>query len=509
MHQIFLHGKVRVRFAPSPTGPLHLGGVRTALYDYLFAKHNGGDFILRIEDTDTQRYVPGSEEYIMEALEWIGMVPDESPKHGGPYAPYRQSERRDIYDRYTEQILKTDYAYLAFDTPEELDQIRAEFEAKGDVFAYNYETRNRLRNSISLPEEEVKKLLEEKTPYVIRFKMPLDRIINLNDIIRGKFSVNTNTLDDKVLVKNDGMPTYHFANIIDDHEMKITHVIRGEEWLPSMALHVLLYEAMGWDAPEFAHLSLILKPEGKGKLSKRDGDKFGFPVFPLNFTDPATGNTSAGYREEGYLPEAFINMVAMLGWSPADNKEIVSMDEMIKEFDLNKVHKAGARFSAEKAKWFNQQYLQLMSNEAILPEFKKVLAENNVEVSDEKALKIIGLMKERATFVKDIYNDGKFFFHAPESFDEKASKKAWSPETAVLMQELTEAISSLDFKAEIIKESIHHLAEAKGLGMGKVMMPLRLSLVGELKGPDVPDLMEMIGKEETISRINKAIETLK
>lgn len=501
--------KVRVRFAPSPTGPLHLGGVRTALYDYLFAKHNGGDFILRIEDTDTQRYVPGSEEYIMEALEWIGMVPDESPKYGGPYAPYRQSERRDIYDRYTEQILKTDYAYLAFDTPEELDQIRAEFEARGDVFAYNYETRNRLRNSISLPEEEVKKLLEEKMPYVIRFKMPLDRIINLNDIIRGKFSVNTNTLDDKVLVKNDGMPTYHFANIIDDHEMKITHVIRGEEWLPSMALHVLLYEAMGWDAPEFAHLSLILKPEGKGKLSKRDGDKFGFPVFPLNFTDPATGNTSAGYREEGYLPEAFINMVAMLGWSPADNKEIVSMDEMIKEFDLNKVHKAGARFSAEKAKWFNQQYLQLMSNEAILPEFKKVLAENNIEVSDEKALKIIGLMKERATFVKDIYNDGKFFFHAPESFDEKASKKAWSPETAVLMQELIGAISSVDFKADTIKESIHHLAEAKGLGMGKVMMPLRLSLVGELKGPDVPDLMEMIGKEETISRITKAIETLK
>jgi len=436
--------KVRVRFAPSPTGPLHLGGVRTALYDYLFAKHNGGDFILRIEDTDTQRYVPGSEEYIMEALEWIGMVPDESPKHGGPYAPYRQSERRDIYDRYTEQILKTDYAYLAFDTPEELDQIRAEFEARGEV-----------------------------------------------------------------LVKNDGMPTYHFANIIDDHDMKITHVIRGEEWLPSMALHVLLYEAMGWDAPEFAHLSLILKPEGKGKLSKRDGDKFGFPVFPLNFTDPATGNTSAGYREEGYLPEAFINMVAMLGWSPADNKEIVSMDEMIKEFDLNKVHKAGARFSAEKAKWFNQQYLQLMSNEAILPEFKKVLAENNIEVSDEKALKIIGLMKERATFVKDIYNDGKFFFHAPESFDEKASKKAWSPETAVLMQELIGAISSVDFKADTIKESIHHLAEAKGLGMGKVMMPLRLSLVGELKGPDVPDLMEMIGKEETISRITKAIETLK
>ncbi|AQX04108.1 glutamate--tRNA ligase [Elizabethkingia meningoseptica] len=501
--------KVRVRFAPSPTGPLHLGGVRTALYDYLFAKHNGGDFILRIEDTDTQRYVPGSEEYIMEALEWIGMIPDESPKHGGPYAPYRQSERRAIYDKYTEQILKTDYAYLAFDTPEELDQIRAEYEAKGDVFAYNYETRHRLRNSISLPEDEVKKLLDEKTPYVIRFKMPLDRIINLNDIIRGKFSVNTNTLDDKVLVKNDGMPTYHFANIIDDHEMKITHVIRGEEWLPSMALHVLLYEAMEWNAPEFAHLSLILKPEGKGKLSKRDGDKFGFPVFPLNFTDPATGNTSAGYREEGYLPEAFINMVAMLGWSPADNKEIISMDEMIKEFDLHKVHKAGARFSAEKAKWFNQQYLQMMSNEAILPEFKTILSNNSIEISDEKALRIIGLMKERATFIKDIYNDGKFFFHAPESYDEKAAKKAWSPETAALMQEVNNAITTVDFKADTIKESLHHLTEEKGLGMGKVMMPLRLSLVGELKGPDVPELMEIIGKEESVSRITKAIETLK
>ena len=500
--------KVRVRFAPSPTGPLHLGGVRTALYDYLFAKHNGGDFVLRIEDTDTQRYVPGSEEYIMEALEWIGMIPDESPKHGGPYAPYRQSERRDIYDKYTADILKTDYAYIAFDTPEELDAIRAEYEAKGEVFAYNYATRQRLRNSLTLSEAEVKELLDAKTPYVVRFKMPLDRTINLEDIIRGKFSINTNTLDDKVLVKNDGMPTYHFANIIDDHEMKITHVIRGEEWLPSMALHVLLYEAMQWKAPEFAHLSLILKPEGKGKLSKRDGDKFGFPVFPLNFTDPATGVTSRGYREDGYFPDAFINMVAMLGWSPANDKEIVSMNEMIEEFDLHKVHKAGARFSAEKAKWFNQQYLQNKSNEDLLPEFKKVLAENNIEISDEKAVQIIGLMKERASFVKDIYNDGIFFFQAPTSYDEKASKKAWGEGTAELMTEFANQLSTLDFQPEILKQGIHDLAESKGLGMGKVMMPLRLALVGELKGPDVPDLMTLIGKEETISRINKAIASL-
>lgn len=497
--------KVRVRFAPSPTGPLHLGGARTALYDYLFAKHNGGDFVLRIEDTDTQRFVPGAEDYIMESLEWIGMIPDESPKHGGPYGPYRQSERRDIYDRYTEQILKTDFAYMAFDTAEELDAIRAEYEARGEVFAYNYETRQRLRNSIALSQEEVQKLLDEKVPYVIRFKMPFDRVINLEDIIRGKFSVNTNTLDDKVLVKNDGMPTYHFANIIDDHEMKITHVIRGEEWLPSMALHILLYEAMGWQAPEFAHLSLILKPEGKGKLSKRDGDKFGFPVFPLNFTDPATGNVSMGYREDGYLPEAFINMVALLGWSPANDREILSMEEMIQEFDLHKVHKAGARFSVEKAKWFNQQYLQKLSNEEILPEFQKILTENHISIPENQALSIIGLMKERATFIKDIYQEGLFFFQKPETYNEKASKKAWGETTGELMTELIAKLETAHFTPEDIKHALHELAEEKGLGMGKVMMPLRLALVGELKGPDVPDLICILGKEECISRLNLAI----
>lgn len=500
--------KVRVRFAPSPTGPLHLGGVRTALYDYLFAKNQGGEFILRIEDTDTARYVEGAEDYIEEALEWCGIIPDESPKKGGKFAPYRQSERRDIYDRYTEQILKTDHAYIAFDTAEELDAIRAEFEAKGDVFSYNNISRNRLKNSIALSEDEVQKLLDAKTPYVVRFKMPVDRTLGLVDIIRGNTAVNTNILDDKVLVKNDGMPTYHFANIIDDHEMEITHVIRGEEWLPSLGLHILLYEAMGWEAPEFAHLSLILKPEGKGKLSKRDGDKFGFPVFPLNFTDPETGNISKGYRESGYLPEAFINMVALLGWSPADDKEILPLEEMIKEFDLNKVHKAGARFSKEKAEWFNHQYIQLKSDEELLEILKN--SDLNLNIEDEKLLKIIHLMKERATFPKDIYENGKFFFEAPTSYDEKASKKAWNDETANLLTEFAESFNAInDFTSENIKQNLHDFAENKGVGMGKVMMPLRLALVGELKGPDVPDILELVGKEESTARINNAVNNFK
>lgn len=497
--------KVRVRFAPSPTGPLHLGGVRTALYDYLFAKNQGGDFVLRIEDTDTARYVEGAEDYIMEALEWCGIVPDESPKHGGKFAPYRQSERRDIYDKYTEQILKTDYAYIAFDTPEELDEVRKEFEEKGEVFSYNYQTRNRLTNSESLSKEEVQKLLDEKTPYVVRFKMPFDRVLNLEDIIRGKFSVNTNTLDDKVLVKNDGMPTYHFANIIDDHEMEISHVIRGEEWLPSMGLHVLLYEAMNWETPEFAHLSLILKPEGKGKLSKRDGDKFGFPVFPLNFKDPETGNISQGYRENGYLPEAFMNMVALLGWSPANDREILSLEEMTKEFDLHKVHKAGARFSKEKAEWFNHQYLQMKSDNDVLEMLKNIDEVKNSSLSEEKLLKIVSLMKERATFAKDIFENGKFFFEKPKTYDEKASKKAWTEETSVILSDFSTQLENSDFNAENLKNLIHDFAEEKGLGMGKVMMPLRLALVGELKGPDVPDILEILGKEESISRIKNAV----
>lgn len=504
----FIMEKIRVRFAPSPTGALHLGGVRTALYDYLFAKKNNGDFILRIEDTDTARYVEGAEDYIMEALEWCGIIPDESPKHGGPYGPYRQSERRDIYDQYTKQILDTDYAYIAFDTTEELDEIRKEYEEKGEVFSYNYLTRNRLRNSISLSQEEVDELLKANTPYVVRFKMPIDRTLHLEDLIRGKFSVNTNTLDDKVLVKNDGMPTYHFANIVDDHEMKISHVIRGEEWLPSMGLHTLLYEAMGWEAPQFAHLSLILKPEGKGKLSKRDGDKFGFPVFPLNFYDKTANETYKGYREEGYLPQAFINFLALLGWSPTDDKEILSLEEMAQEFDLHKVHKAGARFSKEKAEWFNHQYLQKTNDKDILKMLKQISG-FSTNLTEENLLKVISLMKERATFVKDIYENGKFFFEAPKSYDEKASKKAWTETTPDLMQKLSDALNKSEFNKDNLKEIIHHFAEENGVGMGKVMMPLRLALVGELKGPDVPDILEILGKEESLSRIKNAIEALK
>ncbi len=500
--------KVRVRFAPSPTGPLHLGGVRTALYDYLFAKNQGGDFIVRIEDTDTARFVEGAEEYIMEALEWCGIVPDESPKHGGKFAPYRQSERRDIYDKHLLELLKTDYAYIAFDTTEELDDVRKEFEQNGEVFAYDHITRNRLKNSLTLTKEEVQKLVDEKVPYVVRFKMPVDRVLNLEDIIRGKSSVNTNTLDDKVLVKNDGMPTYHFANIVDDHEMEISHVIRGEEWLPSLGLHYLLYEAMGWEKPEFAHLSLILKPEGKGKLSKRDGDKFGFPVFPLNFTDAETGSVSKGYREEGYLPDAFINMVALLGWSPANDREILTLGEMVSEFDLNKVHKAGARFNKEKAEWFNSEYLKSKTDEEVLGFLKNVSEINLLNSSDEQLLKIISLMKERAVFAKDIYTDGKFFFEAPLEYEEKAIKKAWNDSAKETMTDFAIKLVDSTFEAESLKQDIHDFAESKGLGMGKVMMPLRLCLVGELKGPDVPDIMQILGKEETIGRIRNAVTNI-
>lgn len=505
--QILEMKKVRVRFAPSPTGALHLGGVRTALYNYLLAKKMGGDFILRIEDTDTTRYVEGAEDYIMEALEWLGISPVESPKTGGPYAPYRQSERRDIYDKYTEQILQTDYAYLAFDTPEELDAIRTEYEKKGEVFSYNNITRKQLKNSVNLSKEEIKELLDKNTPYVVRFKMPENRVMELKDIIRGDFSINTNTLDDKVLVKQDGMPTYHFANIIDDHEMKISHVIRGEEWLPSMALHTLLYEAMGWEAPEFVHLPLILKPEGKGKLSKRDGDKFGFPVFPLNFVDKETGAVSKGYREEGYFPEAFINFLALLGWSPVDDKEILSLEEMAQEFDLYKVHKAGARFSKEKAEWFNHQYLQKKNDTEVLSILKNIEGVKKSDLNDEKLMIIIGLMKERATFVKDIYEQGEFFFEAPQSYDEKGLKKAWGENTGGILNEFAEKLENIEFQSDNLKNLIHDFAEEKGLGMGKVMMPLRLALVGELKGPDVPDIMSIIGKKEVVNRVHKLIES--
>ena len=499
--------EVRVRFAPSPTGPLHLGGMRTALYDYLYAKHTGGKFIVRIEDTDTARFVPGAEQYIMDALHWAGIDPDESPMHGGPYGPYRQSERREIYDRYKDQILRSGHAYLAFDTPEELEAVRAEYEARGEVFSYNYLTRTQLKNSLSMAPEVVQTLLNSGTPYVIRFKMPVDRILPLEDIIRGKFSVNTNTLDDKVLVKNDGMPTYHFANIIDDHEMKISHVIRGEEWLPSLGLHILLYEAMGWQPPVFAHLSLILKPEGKGKLSKRDGAKFGFPVFPLDYKDAETAEIWPGYREKGYLPEAFVNFLALLGWTPAGDQEILSLHEMAQLFDINKLHKAGARFSKEKAEWFNQQYIQRLTVEEACSRFR--LALPMVEVEQGRLEKIVALMKDRCTFITDIFDEGKFFFRAPEEYDAKAKKKAWGDDIAFMMQDLQSRMNAWEFDKVSITTHLKNFAEFNNVGVGKILMPLRLALVGDLKGPDVPDIMLVLGKEETISRINRALEKLK
>lgn len=504
---LFLHRKtlqmseIRVRFAPSPTGYLHIGGVRTALYNYLFAKKNNGKFILRIEDTDQNRFVKGAEEYINEALKWCGLEPDESPEKGGPFAPYKQSQRKDIYKQYIADLLKTDYAYIAFDTPEELEKLRTDYEAQGKVFSYNFEIRNNLNNSLNLSNEIVQQKINSGVPYVIRFKIPPHRTLVLSDIIRGNFSIDTSTLDDKVLVKTDGMPTYHLANIVDDHTMEITHVIRGEEWLPSLALHVLLYEAFGWNAPKFAHLPLILKPEGKGKLSKRDGDKSGFPVFPLAWTNENDGTSSIGYREEGYLPEAFINMLALLGWSPTNDKEILSMKELVQEFDLEKVHKSGARFNPEKAKWFNHEYIVQSNASMLLPHFQKILKEKGIEPYNTKDLRIIELLKERVNFIQEIWKIGSFFWIAPSSYEEKNYKKVIKGETTTILSQLYIGLQSVSFSERELHDYIHDYVEKSGLGFGKVMQPLRLALVGELKGPDIPIIMEILGKKESLQRI--------
>lgn len=504
---LFLHRKtlqmseIRVRFAPSPTGYLHIGGVRTALYNYLFAKKNNGKFILRIEDTDQNRFVKGAEEYINEALKWCGLEPDESPEKGGPFAPYKQSQRKDIYKQYIADLLKTDYAYIAFDTPEELEKLRTDYEAQGKVFSYNFEIRNNLNNSLNLSNEIVQQKINSGVPYVIRFKIPPHRTLVLSDIIRGNFSIDTSTLDDKVLVKTDGMPTYHLANIVDDHTMEITHVIRGEEWLPSLALHILLYEAFGWNAPKFAHLPLILKPEGKGKLSKRDGDKSGFPVFPLAWINEKDGTSSIGYREEGYLPQAFINMLALLGWSPTNDKEILSMKELVHEFDLEKVHKSGARFNPEKAKWFNHEYIVQSNASMLLPHFQKILKEKGIEPYNTKDLRIIELLKERVNFIQEIWKIGSFFWIAPSSYEEKNYKKVIKGETATILSQLYTGLQSVSFSERELHDYIHDYVEKSGLGFGKVMQPLRLALVGELKGPDIPIIMEILGKKESLQRI--------
>ena len=500
--------EVRVRFAPSPTGALHIGGVRTALYNYLFARQNGGKFILRIEDTDSQRFVPGAEDYIIEALNWCGITIDEGISVGGPHAPYRQSERKEIYWKYAQQLIDAGWAYYAFDSSEELDAIRAEYEEKGDTFAYNYNVREKLRTSLSLPAEEVERLLAEDNHWVVRFKMPIDENVNMTDIVRGDVVINTSTLDDKVLYKAiDKLPTYHLANIVDDHLMEISHVIRGEEWLPSLPLHFLLYRAFGWSEtqPLFAHLPLLLKPSGKGKLSKRDGDKLGFPVFPLKWTAP-DGETSRGYREDGYFPDAFINMLSLLGWNPGGEQEIMTMDELIELFNINKVGKSGSRFDPEKAHWFNAQYLKMQDNEKLADLYMPIIKEKGFDPSRDVVVKVCGMIKERCTFISDFWDLSSYFFFAPESYDVKVATKFWKGETPSNIAKIIDVISSVDnFVSTEIEPIAHSWIKDNELPMGQIMNSLRLALVGASQGPNLFEIMEIIGKEETISRISKAV----
>ncbi|MGC6431176.1 MAG: glutamate--tRNA ligase [Jejuia sp.] len=499
---------VRVRFAPSPTGPLHIGGVRTALFNYLFAKKHNGTYILRIEDTDQNRYVEGAEQYIIDALNWCGMPADESPVNAENYGPYRQSERKNIYKKYADELIASGNAYYAFDTSEELDFHRKDHEAKGKTFIYNWHNRLKLKNSLSLLEEDVKAKLDAGEDYVIRFKSPQDEILHLKDIIRGDIKIDTNVLDDKVLFKSDGMPTYHLANIVDDHLMEISHVIRGEEWLPSLALHYQLYQAFGWEAPDFAHLPLILKPTGKGKLSKRDGDKLGFPVFPLEWTDPKTGDVSRGYKEDGYFPEAMVNFLAFLGWNPGTEQEIFSLNELIDAFELERVNKSGARFDPDKTKWFNHHYMQEQDNLSLAESFKNSQPElSDIDVNYIEM--VVALIKERATFVSDFWGLSHFFFTAPTAYDEKASKKAFKEGTKAILEQVTSIIEGVeDFSVETLQKEIKGWITSNNIGFGKVMMPLRLALVGALQGPDVFDIMFMIGKGESLSRINNAILNL-
>lgn len=499
---------VRVRFAPSPTGPLHIGGVRTALFNYLFAKKHGGAFVLRIEDTDQNRYVEGAEQYIVDALNWCGIPFDEGPGKNEKFGPYRQSERKHLYKQYADKLIEDGKAYYAFDSSEELDKHRKGHEAKGKTFIYNWHNREkgRLVNSLVLSEEETKAKLDASEDYVVRFKTPQDKTLNLKDIIRGEITIDTNVLDDKILFKSDGMPTYHLANIVDDHLMEISHVIRGEEWLPSLALHQLLYDAFGWRAPQFAHLPLILKPTGKGKLSKRDGDKMGFPVFPLEYV-ATDGSVSKGYREDGYFSEAVLNFLAFLGWNPGTEQEIFNLDQLVSEFDLKRVNKAGARFDPDKTKWFNHHYMQEQLDLELAKEFKA--SHDALEQIDINYIAlVVGLVKERATFVDDFWDLSHFFFEAPEGYNEKAVKKAWKEDTDELMLELVSIIEGNEaFSAESLSVAIKDWIAFKEIGFSKVMMPLRLALVGALKGPDVFDIMFMIGRGETIKRIEIAIES--
>ena len=501
---------VRVRFAPSPTGPLHIGGVRTALFNYLFAKKHKGVFYLRIEDTDQNRFVPGAEQYIFDALDWLGIAPSETVGKNEKFGPYRQSERKELYKQYADQLLKSGWAYYAFDTTETLDFHRKQHEEQGKTFIYNWHNREKLDTSLVISTEETEKRIATGEAYVIRFKAPVNETLHLHDIIRGDISFETNLLDDKVLFKSDGMPTYHLANVVDDHLMETSHVIRGEEWLPSMPLHSLLYKAFGWEAPEFAHLPLILKPVGNGKLSKRDGDKLGFPVFPLEWKSEE--GISSGYRENGFFPEAVINFLALLGWNDGTEQELFSLEELVEKFDLNRVHKAGAKFDPEKNKWFNHHYLQKQSDEKLSDLFVADLVKKDfsfVEMTNKTLMtKIVSLIKERANFVSDFWELSDYFFEAPTSYDEKAAKN-WNSATPELMKQLIAVLENIeDFTSVNIETDVKDWMMQNEIGMGKVMQPFRLSLVGALKGPHLFDIVELIGKEEAIKRLEKAIVTL-
>ena len=501
--------KVRVRFAPSPTWALHIGGVRTALYNYLFARQHGGDLIFRIEDTDTHRFVPGAEEYIIESFKWLGIKFDEGVSFGGNHGPYRQSERRDIYKKYVNQLLDADKAYIAFDTPEELDVKREEIKN----FQYDAKTRGLMRNSLTLPKEEVDKLIAEGKQYVVRFKIEPGEAVHVNDLIRGDVRIMSNILDDKVLYKSaDELPTYHLANIVDDHLMEITHVIRGEEWLPSAPLHVLLYRAFGWEdtMPQFAHLPLLLKPDGKGKLSKRDGDRLGFPVFPLEWHDPKTGEVSSGYRESGYFPEAVINFLALLGWNPGTEQELFTLDELVTLFDITKCSKAGARFDFQKGIWFNHEYILRKSNEEIAADFAPIVKENGVEETMERITKVVSLMKDRVNFVNELWPLCSFFFIAPTEYDEKTVRKRWKDNSSQVMVELADVIEGIDdFSIGNQEKIVEGWIESKEYKLGDVMNAFRLALVGIGKGPGMFDITDFLGKEETLKRLHRAIELLK
>ena len=500
--------KTRVRFAPSPTGPLHIGGVRTALYNYLFAKQNGGELIFRIEDTDSNRFVPGAEEYILEAFQWLGISFDEGVSFGGDKGPYRQSERRDIYKKYVRQLLDAGKAYMAFDTPQELEQARQ----NTPNFQYDAATRLSMRNSLSLPAEEVDRLLSEGKQYVVRFLIEPGQEIVVHDLIRGDVRIKSDILDDKVLYKSaDELPTYHLANIVDDHLMEITHVIRGEEWLPSAPLHVLLYQAFGWEEtmPQFAHLPLLLKPEGQGKLSKRDGDRLGFPVFPLEWHDPKSGEVSSGFREAGYFPEAIVNFLALLGWNPGTEQELFSLDELVKAFDISRCSKAGAKFDFKKGIWFNHEYLLRKSPEEVAKIFAPIVANNGAEASFEQIVKVCSLMKDRVNFVHELWDLCSFFFFAPQAYDEKTVRKRWKEDSPRVMAELSEVLNSVtDFSVEGQEAVVMPWIESKGYKLGDVMNAFRLCLVGEGKGPGMFDISAFLGKTETLHRIDKALAAL-